>query len=427
MLDGLRGAMGRMFARKVAPERYIDYRFVPFGNATFRLSAPEDALKVATAWRCVSLISETIAALEWEVKRRNADGTSQSGVGGDVQWLLNNEPNREMGAFDLRRTLGSHMLTYGNGYAEIQRDGRGRATALWPIGPDRIEPQRDEYGTLYYRVSNPQGGFAALPAGDVYHIKRLGWDGIKGYSVMEVAAGTLRAAAEMDSFAGSYFANGMQPSGVISVPREVKLSPEGKKMLEADFRARHQGPNKAGTPLILDGGMTYSHASSTPEQGQFLDTRKFTVYDVCRWFGVPPYLAFASDQQPRANVETQSREFYSYGLLPHIKSWEQEANRKLLSREFGGLYSQMNTDELLRGDYTTLAAYYQTMRQIGVFTVNDVLRQEGMDTIGPEGDVRVMQSQNVPIPGAGSDAPADPPDDTPDDNPDDPEDQDMTA
>ena len=127
------------------------------------------------------------------------------------------------------------------------------------------------------------------------------------------------------------------------------------------------------------------------------DTKKFSVYDVCRWYGVPPYLAFATDEQPRANVETQSREFYSYGLMPIILAFEQEANRKLLSREHGGLFSQMNTDELLRGDYSTLAGYYQTMRQIGAFTVNDVLRMEGMDTIGPEGDVRHMQMQDVPL------------------------------
>lgn len=396
-MASIRAAVGRMFARQVGAERYPETRFVVFGNSQFRLSAPEDALKVSTAWRCVSLKAETTAALEWKVRKKTADGQTLDQPQNGVEWLLSHEPNPEMGAFDFRRTLAQHMLTYGNGYAEIQRDGAGRPVALWPIGPDRIEPQRTSDGRLFYRVNNPTGGYSELAPRDVFHVRGMGWDGLRGYSIMELAADTMKAAHSMDRFAGNYFASGMLPSMIIEAPAALKLSPEAVLRMQSEMAAKYAGSANAGKPLVLDGGMTAKTFSADPEKGQFVDTRKFTVYDVCRWFGVPPYLAFASDGQPRANVEMQSREFYGYGLMPMIVAFEQEANRKLLSREFGGLFTKMNTDELLRGDYQTSAQYYQTMRNIGAFTINDVLRMEGMDSIGPEGDVRHMQMQQVPV------------------------------
>jgi len=401
---GLMARLGRLFARKIAPEMQPEIRFVRIGSVTTRLSRPEDALKISTAWRCVTLLSNTQAALQWEVERVGEDGKRTVQPKNRVAWLLGHEPNPEMGALDFRRTLHSHALLWGNGYAEIQRNNRGEAEALWPIGPDRVEPMRDYDGRLFYQVSNPRGGFSELDPRDVFHVRGPGWDGVRGYSVLEVGATALNGANGMEGFASTYFANGMQPSGVITVPKEAALSEEAFRRLQAEVAEKHQGAANAGKPIILDKGMTWSASSADPEKAQFVDARKFAVTDVCRWFGVPPYLAFDTDEQPRANVETQSREFWQFGLLPWITAFEQEANRKLLNSEWGGLRARMNTDELLRGDYKTLAGYYRTMRQIGVFTVNDVLRMEGMPTIGAEGDVRHMQEQNRPVGEAGGEA-----------------------
>lgn len=398
MLERTRQFLARLIGpRKVAPEMYPEIRLVPFGNIGIRLASPEDVLKISAAWRCVTLIANTTASLDWQVMQKTAEHEAKERGGHPVSWLLSHEPNDEMGALDFRRTLATHLLLYGNGYAEIVRDAANRPKALYPIGPDRVEPQRDYDGRLYYRVSNPRGGYSDLSPRDVFHVRGIGWDGVRGYSILEVAAQSLQAANTLDGFAGMYFQNGMRPSGVIEVPREIELSAEGFRSLEKKVMERHGGAQNAGKPLILDEGMKWSPDTTDPEKAQFLDTRKFTVHEVCRWFGVPPYLAFSTDQQPRANVETQSREFYSYGLMPVILAFEQEANRKLLNSERQGHYSRMNTDQLLRGDYTTLASYYQTMRNIGAFSINDVLRKEGENTIGPEGDVRHMQAQYVPV------------------------------
>lgn len=398
MLERIRDQVGRFFAaRRVSPERQPEIRLITFGDTTMAvpLARPEEALKVSTAWRCVSLISQSIAMLPWNVMRREA-GTGNSAREFDhpVDFLLSSRPNDEMTAFSFRQTMVSHILLYGNAYAEIERDVSGRPMALWPIAPDRVEPYRLETGELIYRVMQPTGGIAALSKADIWHVPGLAWDGIRGYSVLEVGASAVSAALGMDRFAGAYFAQGMRPSGVIQSPN--KMSPEALKNLKETMAESHGGWRNAHKPLILDAGMAWQQVSDTPENAQFIDTRKFTVVDICRWFGVPPYLAFHADSEPRANVETQSREFLMYGLMPRIAPMEQETDRKLfvVPRRY---YSKMNVNSFQRGDAQARGEYYKMMRDIGAFSVNDVLRAEDMDTIGPEGDVRTMQMQYVPI------------------------------
>lgn len=419
MFDRFRSSFGRLLnARQVSAERQPEIRLITFGDATLAvpLHRPEEALKVSAAWRCVSLISQSIAMLPWHIMRREMDGGSTRAALHPVERLLSSEPNPEMTAFSFKSTLVSHVLLYGNGYAEIERDVSGRPVALWPLAPDRVEPYRTPEGALVYRVMQPSGGIAYLKPEDIFHVPGLSWDGVRGYSVLEVGATTLSAAAGMDRFAGAYFAQGMRPGGIIKTPG--KFSPEAVKNLKEHLRETSQGWRNAHMPLVLDAGMEWQQVSSTPDDAQFLDTRKFAVNDICRWFGVPPYLAFHADAQPRSNVETQSREFLTYGLMPRITPMEQEADRKLFvaPRTY---YSKMNVNAFQRGDAATRAAFYREMRNMGVFTVNDILRAEDMDTIGEEGDVRVMQMQYQPIERVLAEpepAPVAPPADTSDDD-----------
>lgn len=396
MFDRLR----RMFAlRKTSPEYQPEYRHIPLGNVTVgvRMNAPEEALKVSTVWRCVNLLGNSVATLQWDVFRIGDMGTKTKQHGHDIERLLNDEPNPEMTAFQFKLTAMHHKLLYGNFYAEIERDAMGRARALWPIAPDRVDPCRDEYRQLYFRVANPTGGLIEMPPEDIFHVPGASWDGIRGYSILEVGAQSVGAAYTMDQFAGAFFANGMTPSGFVEVPEGVNLSPEALARLKDEFMRKHQGRANQGKPLILDQGMKWHQLAVDADKGQFLDTRKFTVYDICRWFGVPPYLAFASDEEPRANVETQSREFLQYGLDPHINAFQQEADRKLFTGYRPKLKTFMNVDEFLLADVKARSEYYTSMRQIGVLTVNQILQKEGYDPIGPEGDVRVMQVQYQPV------------------------------
>ena len=396
MLDRLR----RIFAaRQVPPAYQPEARHVVIGNVTVgvNISNPEETLKVSTVWRCVNLKANAIGTLPWPVYRRNPQtGARAKFPGHPVEVLLNERPNPEMTAFQFRTTMVQHKLLYGNAYAEIERDGRGRPVNIWPIAPDRVEPWRMADGTLAYKVGQPTGGNVMLGIDDVFHVPGLGWDGIRGYSILEVGLQSLGAAYAMDRFAGNYFGRGMQPSGVLEVPPEIDLDEEGLERLRNEVLRVNSGWRKAQEPLILDQGMKYQQMSTDPDKGQLLDTRKFSVFDVCRWFGVPPYLAFASDEEPRANVETQSREFLMYGLDPEIVAFEQEATRKMFV--VPGFEARMNTDEFMRGDLAARAEYYTKMRHLGVFNIDDILELEGRDPIGgPVGQTRVMQVQFQPI------------------------------
>lgn len=396
----LKGVLDRIRAlRRTSPSLQPEIRHVRLGNVTANVNihAPEEMLKISTVWRCVSLVSNSVATLPWHVRRTTDKNNSEILYGHQVERILNRRPNGEMTPFLFRQTVLQHKLLYGNFYGEIERNGRGQAVAIWPIAPDRVDPCRDPDGMLYFRVANPRGGIVEMDAQDVFHVPGMGWDGIRGYSILEVAMQSLGAAYAMDRFAGRFFGQGMMPSGVLQIPDGLNIDADGIANLRRELKEAHAGWDRAQEPLILDKGMTYESFGTDPEKGQFLDTRKFTVFDACRWFGVPPYLAFASDEEARANVETQSREFLMYGLDPHIVSLQQEADRKLFQGFSPNLHTRMNVDEFQRGDLRARADFYTAMRHLGVFTVNDILRIEGHDTIGAEGDVRVMQVQFQPI------------------------------
>ncbi len=391
----------RIFARRqVGPERQPEIRHVQFGNVTVgvNIRSPEEMLKLPTYWRCVNLKATSTAILPWHVRKPDGKGNSAIQHGHAIEKLLNVAPNPEMTALSFRTTMMQHIMLYGNFYAEIEQDGAGRAIALWPIAPDRVEPVRAPEGDLLFRVSQPRGGVVEMDPDDIFHVPGMAWDGVRGYSILEVAMQSLGGAYAMDRFAGGFFAKGMQPAGVITMPEGVTLDEAGFKRLRDELEQKHQGWANAQKTLILDNGTKFEASSTDPQAGQFLDTRKFTVYDICRWCGVPPYLAFASEQEPRANVEAQSREFLMYGLMPHIVAMQQEANRKLFFGYRGPLETKMDVNEFKRGDIKATGELITVGRSTGLLTIDDGLKLLGMEPVGGlVGESRHMQVQYQPI------------------------------
>ncbi len=387
-------------SRRVSPEHQPEIRHVRFGSTTIgvNIHAPEEMLKIAAVWRCVSLIATSIATLPWPVRRPDGKGNSAIVHDHAIEKLLNVAPNPEMTAFAFKSTYIQHKLLYGGAGAEIEQNSAGRAIALWPIAPDRIDPVRAASGDLRYRISQPRGGVVEMDLEDMFYVPGLAWDGVRGYSILEVAMQSLGGVYAMDRFAGGFFGHGMQPGGIIEIPEGVVMDEAGMKRLRDELEQKHQGWSNAQKTLILDQGMKFNQSSTDPQAGQFLDTRKFSVYDVCRWFGVPPYLAFASEQEPRANVEAQSREFLMYGLKPHIVALEQEADRKLFFGFRGPLETRMDVNEFKRGDLKATTEMITVGRSTGLLSINEGRKIIGMEPIsGPEGDVRHMQVQVQPI------------------------------
>lgn len=379
------------WVRRMNPAR--SFRTYHLGGTRIGLTSPEDALKIATVFRCVALIAETTAALPWNVYKRKANGDGIRQANNPVEWLLHHRASDEQTAFNFRRGMVVNRLLWGNGYAEIQRDQANRPYALHLLHPSRVTPGRDANGRIVYRVLQSDGAHTYLPAADVYHLRGLG-DDLAGMSVLDHAATTLGINISFDRSLQKFFGDGFRPMGFFKT--KGKLGLEGFKALEARLE-EYSGLSNRWKALPLDQDMEFEALAVSPEDAQLVDLRKLSNIDICRLFGVPPHMAYDLDRATFSNIEAQGRDFLTYGLLPHIVQMEQEADWKLLSGNHSGLYSKVNVNAIVRADMQVRYAAYQIALNSGGMNINEFRALEEMPNIGPEGDVYVRQVQYQPI------------------------------
>lgn len=364
----------------------------------------DTALTFGAVYACVRVISETLAGLPWCVYQLTQTGRQE--LDNAVARLLNLRPNPEQTAFSLREALMAHVLTWGNGYAEIQRDMLGRAIALWLITPDRVIPDRID-GALVYRVrdADAAGAERVLQAADVLHIHGLGYDGICGYSPVRMAARSIGIGIAQDTFAGAFYANGTHVGGIVQV--DANLSPEQLKEVEAYVNDEHRGPEKAFKVKVLGQGMKYEGYTMPLDDAQFLESRKFSVTEVARWYRVPPHKIADLDRSTNNNIEHQGIEFVTDTVVPWAQRLEQEASAKLLIGAARNVqYTKLNIKALMRGDAKSRGEFYGLMTRIGAMTVNEVRALEELDGIGPEGDECLVQLNQTTLERMVKDPPA---------------------
>lgn len=382
---------------------------------------PDTALTFAAVWACVNVIARTIAALPWRVFEKTEAGKQP--VDGMVAWLLNNQPNPEMTAVAFRETLMGHVLLWGNAYAEIQRDLAGRPTALWPITPDRICPDRRETtGALYYRITG-EAGISELEPDQVLHIHGLGFDGIVGYSPIRMAARSLGIGMAQDAFGAAFYGNGTVFGAIVEMPGGATGTQRKQfEEVEAYLNGDRQGPEKAFKVKVSPAGTKVHQLSMPMTDAQFLESRKFSVTEIARWYGVPPHKIADLERSTNNNIEHQGIEFVTDAIVPWAVRLEQEANIKLFgARAQGRVFTKLMVNALMRGDAKSRADFYRTMTQIGAMTVNQVCELEDMNPIGPAGDVHLVQLNQTTLewlvdnPGAKA-APAKEPESMPEDD-----------
>ncbi len=362
---------------------------------------PDTALQQATVWACVQVLSKSIAQLPWRLMRHTSPATSVA-CPGTLDDLLNHRPNPEMSAFTFRETLIGHVLTWGNAFAEIQRDQAGRPIALWPIEPDRVWPKRwwengdpgelavagepawAVPGRLYYQVTNQTKGISKLDFMDVLHLHGPSFDGVTGYQVVGYAAQSIGLAMAIDRFGAASFGNNCQLGGTIENAK-TNLSAEGREAMLASFNEKHQGPDRSFKWQYLDGGMKAVPMPVNMEQAQLVQAQQQTVEQICRWFGVPPHKVAHLLRATNNNIEHQGIEFVTDGVLPWTTRLEQEANFKLINaRNPQGYYSRIDVRSLQRGDLAARSAFYQAMFDRGIMSVNDIREAEGQNEIPEE-------------------------------------------
>ena len=373
-----------------------------FGGTTSGKAVNErTAMQTSAVYACVRILAESVAGLPLHVYERTANGSKSTKPSHPLYRLLHDEPNREMTSFVFRETLMSHLLLWGNAYAQIIRDGRGFPIALYPLLPDRMAVDRNESGELVYTYQSDKGQ-VKLRRENILHIPGLGFDGLIGYSPIAMAKNAVGLALATEDYGATFFANGANPGGVLEHPGVIK--PEQADRLRESWQSQFGGAN-AHKVAVLEEGLKFHQMSIPPEQAQFLETRKFQINEIARIFRVPPHMVGDLEKSSFSNIEQQSLEFVKYTLDPWVVRWEQSLQQALiLPSEKATIFIKFNLDGLLRGDYQSRMQGYSTGIQNGFMSVNDVRGLDDMNLLTAEegGDLHFVNGNMVKLADVGA-------------------------
>lgn len=379
------------------------YRFFMGSSTSGKRVNERSAMQMTAVYSCVRILSEAVAGLPLHLYQYTDKSSKEKAVENPLYFLLHDEPNTEMTSFVFRETLMTHLLLWGNAYSQIIRNGKGEVMGLYPLMPDRMTVNRDEKGRLYYEymVSSDDAktlkdGTVRLSPYDVLHIPGLGFDGLVGYSPIAMAKNAIGLAIAAEEYGSKFYANGATPSGILEYPGTVK---EPDKVRES-WNAGFGGSSNAHKIAVLEEGMKYTPISISPNEAQFLETRKFQINEIARIFRVPPHMVGDLEKSSFSNIEQQSLEFVKYTLEPWLVRWEQAMQRSLIPQDDKSKYFiKFNVDGLLRGDYQSRMQGYATARQNGWMSANDVRELENLDRIPAEdvGDLYLINGNMMPL------------------------------
>lgn len=403
--------LSRLFKSRDKPQAYYvgtDMRYL-FGPSTSGKTVNEfTAMQTTAVYACVRILAETLAALPLQLYRFTPTGKERV-YDHPLYHILHDEPNPEMTSFIFRETLMSHLLIWGNAYAQIIRDGLGRVMCLYPLRPDKMQVARDAGGTIFYLYTktsdeNPNVkpyGQVPLKKEEVLHIPGLGFDGLVGYSPIAMARNAVGMTMACEEYGASFFANGASPSGVLEHPGVLK---DPSKVRDS-WNAVYRGSNNAHKVAVLEEGMKYQQIGIPPEEAQFLETRKFQLDEIARLYRIPPHMIGDLDKSSFNNIEQQSMEFVKYTLDPWVVRWEQAMQRSLLLPEEKKRYFlRFNVNGLMRGDYESRMTGYSIGRQNGWLSANDIREMEDMNPVPAEegGDLYLVNGSMTKLKDAGA-------------------------
>ena len=381
------------------------------GSSSGKVVNERTAMQMTAVYSCVRILSEAIAGLPLFLYKYGDDGSKDKYLDHPLWRVLHDEPNPEMTSFVFRETMMNHLLLTGNAYAQIIRNVRGDVVALYPLMPDRMAVDRDLQGRLYYRyrkssddapeIRRDKTSDVILAPSDVLHILGLGFDGLVGYSPIAMAKNAVGLAIAAEEYGAKFFANGAAPSGVLEHPGMIK-DPE---RIRQSWQSTFGGSSNSNKIAVLEEGLKYTPIAISPEQAQFLETRKFQINEIARIFRVPPHMLADLEKSSFSNIEQQSLEFVKYTLDPWVVRWEQAMNKSLLlESEKRNVFTKFNVDGLLRGDYASRMTGYATARQNGWMSANDIRQLENLDRIPAElgGDLYLINGAMTKLQDAGA-------------------------
>lgn len=340
----------------------------------------EKALGIDAVFACVNLYARTLASMPLLLYEKTPEGKRRA-VNHPLYRLLHNEPNPNMTSHNFRKIMEASLKLWGNAYAWIEFDNSWRVKYLWPLLPGNVFPQRSlQTGELFYDAVLYNGESRRFRAYEMVHIPGLGFDGISGRSPVRQFAETMGFNLDIKSYGRKFFKNGARPSGVLQHPGS--LSEEAQKRLERKFDKRYSGIENTGKTILLEEGMTYHQIGVPPEEAQFIESRKYSVEEIARIYGVPPHMIGDLEHATFSNIESQDINFAKHSIVPECVNWEQELMRKLLNDEEQARYEiEFNMEGLVRGDMESRYRAYAIGRQWGFLTADDIRAKENMSNV----------------------------------------------
>lgn len=360
-------------------------------------------LGLSTAWACIRLNAGVIGGLPCMVYRGPSTRREEA-RDHPLFRVLHDAPNSEQTALEFWEYCAAALELRGNFFAEKIMLGE-RLVALQPFHPDQVQPYRvNGVGVIRYVVT--QGTRRRdLAADQVLHIRGFGGDPLGGVSTLTVGRSVFGLAMAQEQNASAVMANGMRPAGVIRF--EDAMKGDQRDRAEDIMAEKYASAMNAGRPLVLDRGQKWEAIQMAPDDAQMLQSRAFSVEEVCRLFGTPPVLIGHTEKVSAwgTGLEQIKLGWLQFSLMQRLERIEQSVKRQLLTPAdiAAGIEVEFNVEGFLRGDSRGRAAYYNSGLGAGWLTINEVRAKENLPPI-PGGDVPRIQSQNVPV-GSGDSPP----------------------
>ena len=360
-----------------AEKRYNNFlaQMTTRGNSAGVHVTDETAMNFTAVFAAIRILSESVAQLPVQVYDIDQNGNKQLAQKHQLYNLIHRKPNDYMTTYTFIQKCMIDLLTRGNSYVYIKRNGGARPVELLPLEATKVKMIENE-GVFFYELE--EGG--VVDQVDVLHFKMMSRDGLLGISPVDVGANAIGYGLALERYGNSFFGNGAKVSGVLSTDRH--LSDEAIDRLKVSFKENYTNINDANKTMVLEEGLKFQQISLSNEASQFLNSREFSITEIARLFNLPPHLLRDLTKSSFNNISEQSREFVQYSLMPYLVMMESEMNCKLFRQnEQGKVETKFVVNALLRGTPKDRAEYYRTMLNIGALSIDEIRTFEELPTI----------------------------------------------
>lgn len=352
----------------------------------------EIALKYSAIWACTRVLGETLASMPLFTYRKQLDKNKEEANDIGLYDILHYEPNYEMTPFNFKEALMMNLCLGGNGYAQkvFSSSKIPELLALYPLDYENITPERDKSTKrMIYKVKYDDGGISKekdMTREYIFHIPGVSMNGITGIIPINYASKAIELGLTYETFGINFYKNGANTNMALTHPKTLK--DDARIRLKEQVNEKVTGLRNVNKPWLLEDGMTIKELTIKPVDSQLLESKYFSIEEICRFYRVPLHLVQHLLRATNNNIEHQSLEFIIYTMLPWAKRIEENINLQLLNREQrkAGYFAEFKMDVFLRGDMAARATAYAQGRQWGWLSVNDIRRLENMNPI-PNGDI----------------------------------------